>query len=103
VLSGSFGAFGLSGFFETTTNAVVPIRHPVEMRASPTYAFSAANTFFTQTTSNVTPTALTLINANIFGGAISATVSGVTAGVAFHLIRNNNNGSETTITASAEL
>jgi hypothetical protein len=103
VLSGSFGAFGLSGFFETTTVGLVPIRHPVEMRAAPTYSFSAANTFYTQTTSNVTPTAIALGNASIFGGVINATVSGVTAGNGFHLIRDNNNGSETTITASAEL
>jgi hypothetical protein len=103
VLSGIFGAFGLSGFFENTTTALIPIRHPVEMRASPTYSFSAANTFYTQTTSNVTPTAIALGNASIFGGVINATVSGVTAGNGFHLIRNNNNGSETTITASAEL
>jgi len=103
VLTGIFGAFGLSGFFETTTVALIPIRHPVEMRASPTYSFSAANTFYTQTTFNITPSAIALGNANIFGGVLNATVSGATAGNGFHLIRNNNNGSETTITASAEL
>ena len=103
VLSGSFGAFGLSGFFETTTVGLVPIRHPVEMRAAPTYSFSAANTFYTQTTSNLTISAIALGNASVFGGVINATVSGATAGSGLHLIRNNNNGAETTITASAEL
>ena len=103
ILSGTFNAFGIGGFFETTTATVLPTRHPVEMRAAPTFSFTAANTFYCQTTSNVTPSAISLSNASTLGGVISATVSGVTAGTGCHLIRNNNNGSETTITASAEL
>jgi hypothetical protein len=103
VVSGSFNAFCISGFFESTTATVLPVKHPVEMRSSPTFSFTAANTFFCQTTSNVTPSAISLGNANTFGAVLSATVSGVTAGTGCHLIRNNNNGSETTITASAEL
>jgi hypothetical protein len=99
----SSGGFGLSGFFETTTSAVITLRHPVEMRASPTFSFSAANTFFTQTTTNITPSAISLRDANTFGGVISATVSGATAGNGCHLVRNTGNGSETTITATAEL
>jgi hypothetical protein len=103
VVSGTFNGFGISGFFETTTATVLPTKHPVEMRAAPTFSFTAANTFYCQTTSNLTPSAISLSNASTLGGVISATVSGATAGNGCHLIRNNNNGSETTITASAEL
>ena len=103
VLSGTFGAFGLSGFFENTTTANIPIRHPVEMRASPTFTFSAANTFITQGTSNITPSAMAAGTMNSFGGVLQGTISGATAGAGCHLIRNNSNGTETTITASAEL
>ena len=99
----SSGTFGFGGFFETTTAAVMTLRHPVEMRASPTFSFSAANTFFTQTTSNITPSAISLQSASTFGGVIDATVSGATAGNGFHLIRNIGNGTESSITASAEL
>ena len=99
----SSGTFGFGGFFETTTAAVITLRHPVEMRASPTFSFSAANTFFTQTTSNITPSAISLQSASTFGGVIDATVSGATAGNGFHLIRNIGNGTEASITASAEL
>ena len=103
VLLGTFGAFGLSGFFENTTTANIPIRHPVEMRASPTFTFSAANTFITQGTSNITPSAMATGTMNSFGGVLQGTISGATAGAGCHLIRNNGNGTETTITASAEL
>ena len=103
VLLGTFGAFGLSGFFENTTTANIPIRHPVEMRASPTFTFSAANTFITQGTSNITPSAMAVGTMNSFGGVLQGTISGATAGAGCHLIRNNSNGTETTITASAEL
>jgi hypothetical protein len=103
VLSGTYGAFGLSGFFENTTTANIPIRHPVEMRTSPTFTFSAANTFITQGTSNITPTAMAAGTMNSFGGVLQGTISGATAGAGCHLIRNNTNGTETTITASAEL
>jgi hypothetical protein len=103
VLSGTYGAFGLSGFFENTTTANIPIRHPVEMRASPTFTFSAANTFITQGTSNITPSAMAAGTMNSFGGVLQGTISGATAGAGCHLIRNNTNGTETTITASAEL
>ena len=103
VLLGTFGAFGLSGFFENTTTANIPIRHPVEMRASPTFTFSAASTFITQGTSNITPSAMAVGTMNSFGGVLQGTISGATAGAGCHLIRNNSNGTETTITASAEL
>jgi hypothetical protein len=99
----SSGGFGLSGYFETSTAALITIRHPVEMRASPTFSFSAANTFFTQTTSNITPSAISLRDANTFGGVINPTVSGASAGNGCHLVRNTGNGTESTITASAEL
>ena len=103
VVSGTFNGFGISGFFESTTSAIFPTKHPVEMRSAPLFAFTAANTFYCQTSSNVVPSAISLQDATTLSCVIKATVSGVTAVTGCHLIRNNNNGSETTITASAEL
>ena len=95
------GNYGI-GFVDTATNFICHIPIPITMRAAPTVALSAGNTFQTRNSGGAT-TAITAVSAPTIAATsiqINATVSGMTAGQAA-LLRDI--GVTSFIQASAEL